>query len=324
MKFGIALVVHDPLDRFSAACALPETLASIESLQGDRQLVVSVNRSAHCPSTAAFVHSWAATRGWVTVVEAENVDGAAASFNMAVGTRLDECDAWMFASSDALFTDQQLLVTLGEAFDRWPTVGAIHPLSTFEDADFANASRERDLAAFLRFLHSPQNAASPIDDVTDPTADGISQLNDDVVSRPLSVGRARRVLPLTAQAMRTSMLRAIGLLDDRWQAGFENMDLALRAYHAGYSSVMLNNAFVYHRRPLFRLLGSYATVPSTPTTQTDLIAGSYDAWLDKWGSTPEMCWDSARYGTMAARLMAPGRRAVPRARKRVLAFRSQR
>ena len=318
MKFGLVLVVHDPLDRFAQPIALPETIASIEALHGDRSLIISVNRPSQCPATTAMLHAWASPRDWVTVIEHEQITGAAASFNAAVGDHLDDCDVWVFTSSDALFVDRYVLMTLGAVFDRWPHIGAAHPMSTFEDADFANSSPLCDHATFLRFLHSPMATAEVNDRVDDPVTEVIATIAAEVRAHPFGVGKARRVLPLTAQALRTSMLREIGLFDDRWEAGYENMDMALRAYRACYASVMVHSGFVYHRRLLFRALGSYSAGVFPSEERADRTAHGRTLWLDKWGTSPEQCWDTARRGAVVAGALTPVRRVVERARRAML------
>jgi GT2 family glycosyltransferase len=207
-------------------------------------------------------------------------------------------------SGDALLVDHDVLDTFSAAFKRWPHVGALHPVSVFEDANDSNYSREWDGETFHRALRSYE--AVGLDDLDeDPFTDRVAALVQACRSRELRVTRPRLVLPLTFWAVRQSVLNAVGLMDERWRFCYENMDFALRAYLAGAESAVVQNAFVFHRRVLFRLMGSYDVSDPQTTQEMDGEA----LWRHKWGRAPGRAWDEARYGVVVSVLLGILRRA---------------
>ena len=290
-------MVHDPSDSFSHPAALAETLSSVEGLYGDFELVVSVNRSPHCPRTSEFVSQWCVSRAWARCLLHEELHGTSASFNSGLAPLADDIDAVVLMSADALLIDHRLLLALTDAFDRWPSVGLVHPVSVFEDADMANFSDEWSAAEFVTLFTSLTPQSDPVALDRELTARG-ERLAHECSSRAPGISGPRAVLPLTFLAMRTTTLSAVGLLDERWSAGYENLDLSLRAYQAGFTSVVVRNAFVMHRRLLFRSLGSYGPEPSEVSSLSGL-----QAWHDKWGADPRAAWYSARFGPCRSRLI---------------------
>ena len=297
MKYQVVLVVHDPSDSFSHPAALAETLSSVEGLYGDFELVVSVNRSPHCPRTSEFVSQWCVSRAWARCLLHEELHGTSASFNSGLAPLADDIDAVVLMSADALLIDHSLLLALTDAFDRWPSVGLVHPVSVFEDADMANFSDEWSAAEFVTLFTSLTPQSDPVALDRELTARG-ERLAHECSSRAPGISGPRAVLPLTFLAMRTTTLSAVGLLDERWSAGYENLDLSLRAYQAGFTSVVVRNAFVMHRRMLFRSLGSYGPAPSGMGS----LSGR-QAWHDKWGADPRTAWYTLRFGPTRGRLL---------------------
>jgi GT2 family glycosyltransferase len=232
MRYCIVLVVYDPHDLYSRPCALPAALRSVESLRGEFRLEVTVNAASRCPGTVAFLRAWCAEREWAHLRVLRDNEGIAAAFNASVYSVLTDYDAFVFMSGDALLVDNAVLQTFSDAFERWQRVGALHPVSVFEDADDANYSTEWDIASFGRALRSWEGSSvsSLLDD---PFSDGVGSLLQVCRSRPLRVTRPHLVLPLTFWAVRASVLLAVGPMDERWRFCYENMDFALRAYLAG-------------------------------------------------------------------------------------------
>jgi hypothetical protein len=326
MRYCIILVVYDPHDAYARSCALPAALQSVESLHGDFRLVVTVNAAERCPRTVAFLQAWCAEREWADVRLHRLNEGIAAAFNASVHGVLADYDAFVFMSGDALLVDHDVLHTFSAAFMRWPRVGALHPVSVFEDANDANYSREWDVTSFGRALRSYE-AAGVSNLEGDPFTDRVAVLVQACRSRNLRVTRPHLVLPLTFWAVRQSVLRAVGPLDERWRFCYENMDFALRAYLAGAESAVVQNTFVFHRRVLFRLLGSmdvsdpqtsvlsqrreherwyYSSEPKTQDTSQEM--GGEALWRRKWGRAPGRAFDEARYGVTLAALLGIVRR----------------
>ena len=77
------------------------------------------------------------------------------------------------------------------------------------------------------------------------------------------------------------------------------------AYLIGAESGVVENAFVFHRRVLFRLLGSNDI--SDPQTTVEEIDGE-TVWRQKWGHSPGRTWDRARYGVIVSSLSGIARR----------------
>ena len=304
MRYCICLTVYDPRDLYSRSCALPSALESVEKLSGDFSLRIAVNAAERCPRTVMFLQTWCDERPWATMQLHTNNDGIAAAFNASVKDALADYDAFVFMSGDALLTDRDVLETFSAAFLKWPRVGALHPVSVFEDAADANFSREWDLAQFHSALDSYRDAS--LDDLEeDPFAERASALSDICRQRTLNVTRPHLVLPLTFWAVRRSVLETTGLMDERWRFCYENMDFALRSYIDGAESAVLQNTFVFHRRLLFRLLGSY-DLDETQTAVPDIDGEAL--WLQKWGCAPGRAWDEARYGVVVSTLSAGVRR----------------
>ena len=297
MKYRIVLVVHDPFDRFSHPAALPKTLAGFDALAGEFELVVSVNRAPNCPRTSNLVATWCASREWATCLLHEQIQGASASFNSGLTSLTDDIGAVVLMSADALLIDHALLDTLSDAFDRSPRVGLAHPVSVFEDNDTANHPREWTGSAFATLFNSLTPESDPVELDRSLTARG-HELAIDCASRPSAVSRPLAALPLTFLAIRASTLSAAGPLDERWRAGYENLDQSLRAYQAGFASVIVRDAFVMHHRLLFRSLGSYGPESSEVSSLCGL-----QAWHDKWGADPRAAWYSARFGPRRSRLI---------------------
>jgi GT2 family glycosyltransferase len=303
MRYCIVLVVYDPHDLYSRPCALPAALRSVESLRGEFRLEVTVNAASRCPGTVAFLRAWCAEREWAHLRVLRDNEGIAAAFNASVYSVLTDYDAFVFMSGDALLVDNAVLQTFSDAFERWQRVGALHPVSVFEDADDANYSTEWDIASFGRALRSWEGSSvsSLLDD---PFSDGVGSLLQVCRSRPLRVTRPHLVLPLTFWAVRASVLLAVGPMDERWRFCYENMDFALRAYLAGAESAVVQKTFVFHRRVLFRLLGSM----DTGDQQTGREMDGEALWRSKWGATPGGAFDRARYGAALAALLGIVRR----------------
>ena len=154
MRYLIILVVYDPQDVYARPCALPMALRSVESLRGDFQLVIQVNAAEQCPSTVAFLQEWCAEHGWAKLqLDLQSKSrGPAAAFNASVHGDVPDYDVFVFMSSDALLVDPDVLNTFSAVFRRWPQVGALHPVSIFEDTDDANYSPEWDIGSFDRAL----------------------------------------------------------------------------------------------------------------------------------------------------------------------------
>lgn len=304
MRYCIVLVVYDPRDAQSRACALPEALRSVESLHGDFSLIVTVNAAERCPRTVAFLRAWSAEREWAHLRLHRSNHGIAAAFNASVHGILDDYDAFVFMSGDALLVDPSVLHILSDAFTRWPAVGALHPVSVFEDAEAANYSPKWDVASFRRVLQR-YAVSDVVDPDGGPSAPPWVAVATDCTRRRLQVTRPHLVLPLTFWAVRRAVLQVVGPLDERWLYGYENMDFALRAYLAGAQSAVVQNTFVFHRRLLYRLLGSM----EVGEAQTSLGLDGQALWLLKWGRPPGSAFDQARFGPTIAGLLGIVRRA---------------
>lgn len=287
----IVMVVHDPQDRYATTGLIDDALAHLDRLHGEFAIVFSVNRPEDTPQTVAALRAWCVLRPRAHLQLNPGNSAVARGFNLAVQPRLADFRAFVFMSADALLVDQAVLVSCLAALDRWPQVGTVHPVSIFEDFEDANFSPSWSNAVFLRLLHeagtAPNRSLGWADDPQSPVA---RKALAKCTGRRMGISRPQSALPLTFWCTRADLLREIGLLDERWDYGYECMDFALRAYRAGRTSVIVRNAFVFHRRLRFRLAGSY----DTTSPGGDSSSRGQQLWLAKWGAPPAAAFDLER------------------------------
>jgi GT2 family glycosyltransferase len=304
MKFTLILVVYDPGDLFTHSRALPVAFESIFTLEGDPDIVVANNTDpAESPRTAAYLKTLPASYPGVRLIEHGRNYGCSGGFNRAVRALADPGDILVYVSCDALIVDPKVLLKMACVFKAKKKVGALHPMSAYEDFGKANVSRAWSYDVYLEEL---DRAGNDPESLTDEPHEAISIVLGDIARR--KPGRLRGPLPqlpLTFYAVRRDLFLSLGGFQEEFIAGWENIDLAFRMYKKGYHSCIMENTFVFHRRLLFRILGQAG---KNQQLIRDVESGE-NVWNRLWdGVPPADAWRDLRHGKIFHRgFLRPGR-----------------
>ncbi|MDD5168434.1 MAG: glycosyltransferase [Syntrophales bacterium] len=316
MKFTLLLVVYDPFDRFSHPRALPVAVDSIFRLEGDVDIAIVNNTDpAKAPNTSAYLRMLAERDSRIRLIELDRNYGCSGGFNRGVNAMDHVNDILVYMSCDALIVDPHVLSKIGEAFGKYAKIGAIHPLSVYEDFNEANYNDDWSFQAFLKLLETVDEDAQVLPDEPEEEINrillGIKREKPSALRYPLPQ------LPLTFYAVRKDVFFDLGGFNEEFIAGWENIDFALRAYKKGYKSAILKNSFVFHRRLLFRGLGQAGQ--NQQILINDVKAGEA-VWNRLWGGIPHAdVFRDLRHGRLLHRgLLKPVREFT-----RYLKFRSR-
>jgi len=282
MKYTLLLVVYDPFDRFSHPRALPAAIESLSLLEEDVDVAIVNNTDpAQAPVTSAYLRRLAGTGARIRLIELDRNYGCSGGFNRGVKALGQLNDILVYMSCDALIVDPHLLSKMGQAFGRHKKVGALHPLSVYEDYDAANTTRDWSFQAFLKLLETVGEASQALPD--EPQEEIKAILQGISREKPSALRSPLPQLPLTFYAVRKEVFSDLGGFNEAFVAGWENIDFALRAYQKGYKSAILKDTFIFHRRLLFRMLGQAGQ--NQQLLINDVKAGEV-VWNRLWGGVP--------------------------------------
>ncbi|MCL5103756.1 MAG: glycosyltransferase [Armatimonadetes bacterium] len=310
ISFSIILVVYDPWDRFIHPKALPEALAGLDRIEGNFELVLVNNHDpSKCPSTTEFLRKTATKRPRTKLVELTKNIGCSGGFNRGFEASDPDTEAIVCMSCDTLTVDPKALTRIADVFTKYPRIGLAHPVSIYEDGPHCNYSHNWSMAHFQERVKG-LDYAQVDENCTEAGPELIEEMVADVTARPCKPIYPVTTLPLTFLAIRRSLYESLGGFDERFVAGYENNDFSLRALQAGYCSSVVNNAFVLHRRILFRQLGQ-AGVGQELLISTVADGGRY--WNEKWGREFIDLFDEARWGPFLGRYVLRPARGLRRA-----------
>jgi GT2 family glycosyltransferase len=280
MTFTIILVVYDPYDRFTHPQALLPAIESIFTLEGSMEIVIVNNMDpVQSPCTSAFLKTLPDIYPRIRLIELDRNYGCSGGFNRGIQALTDLGDVLVYMSCDALIVDPKILLKMASVFETRKKIGAVHPLSVYEDSDDANVSREWSFQAFLKVLgeteENPERLPAEQEEVI------ASVLREVEREKPMTVRGPLSQLPLTFYAVRKSIFLDMKGFNEEFIAGWENIDFALRMYKRGYHSAIMKDAFVFHRRLLFRILGQAGE--NQQILLNDVRAGEA-VWNRIWGS----------------------------------------
>jgi GT2 family glycosyltransferase len=305
MKFTLILVVYDPGDLFTHPRALPAAIESIFALEGDADIVIANNTDpALSPRTSAYLKALPVSCPGVRLIEHGRNYGCSGGFNRAVRALDNPGDILIYMSCDALIVDAKLLLKMERVFTSKKKIGALHPLSVYEDFGKANVSSQWSYDAFIEDLERIDQDPRRLPDEPDEAIDAI--LSDIAREKPGALRGPLPQLPLTFYAVRRDLFLSMGGFNEEFIAGWENIDIALRMYKKGYRSAVMKDAFVFHRRLLFRILGQAGQ--NQQLLISDVESGEA-VWNRLWGGMPHAdAWRDLRHGKILHRcLLRPGR-----------------
>ena len=282
MKYTLLLVVYDPFDRFTHPRALPVAIESLLRLEAEVDIaVVNNTEPVQAPTTSAYLRTLPAMDSRIRLIELDRNYGCSGGFNRGVKALDRVHDILVYMSCDAFIVDPQVLAKIGQAFGRYRKIGALHPLSVYEDFDQANVSRAWSFQAFLDVLETTDENSPELPGEPQEAIKGILE----VIQRekPSAVRSPMPQLPLTFYAVRKEVFMELGGFNEAFVAGWENIDFALRAYRRGYRSAILKDTFIFHRRLLFRMLGQAGQ--NQEILINDVKAGEA-VWNRLWGGVP--------------------------------------
>lgn len=304
-------MIHDLYDTFTKHNALQSLINSLGILQGQYELILVLNNSdTGCPRTAGYLNHVASTRPGTRLVATGENRGCGAGFNHGARFASDDASTLVYVSPDALVVDPHILAKMETVLGMKPRVGCIHPLSVYEDAATYNYSREYSAPAFYKKAIYSDGRGNP--PPSGQEQEEMRAICSDVLSRPMRTVDSSRYFPLTFLGIRRSVFDALNGFDEGFFAGGENMDFPLRALQRGFRSVVLANSFIYHRRILFRYLGS-----GGKDRDLDRIgARRFDQyWMRKWGVSPEDAYREIVFGRMTFRhIVSPALKLLRRLR----------
>jgi len=170
---------------------------------------------------------------------------------------------------------------MAAVFEARKKIGALHPLSVYEDFGEANVSREWSFQAFLKVLGETEANPELLPVGQDELIAAV--LREVEREKPMAVRGPLPQLPLTFYAVRKSIFLDLKGFNEEFIAGWENIDFALRMYKRGYQSAIMKDAFVFHRRLLFRILGQAGE--NQQILLNDVRDGEV-VWKRIWGNVP--------------------------------------
>lgn len=305
MTFTLVLVVYDPCDLFTHPRALPAALESIFTLEGDLEIVVVNNTDpARSPVTSAYLKSLPAQYPRIRLIELDRNYGCSGGFNRGIRALKNPGDILIYMSCDALIVDPKMLLKMAAVFETQKKIGALHPLSVYEDFGEANVSRDWSFDAFLKVLEKSDQDPQQLPD--EPREAIASILRDVAREKTGALRGPLPQLPLTFYALRKDLFFSLNGFNEEFIAGWENIDMALRMYKKGYRSAIMKDTFIFHRRLLFRILGQAGQ--NQQLLLQDVQNGEA-VWNRLWGGIPHAdVWRDLRHGKILHRcLLRPGR-----------------
>ncbi len=305
MTFTLVLVVYDPGDLFTHPRALPAAIESIFTLEGDVEIVIVNNTDpALSPVTSAYLKTLPPAYPRIRLVELDRNYGCSGGFNRGIRALENPGDILVYMSCDALIVDPKILSKMAAVFGAQKKIGALHPLSVYEDFGEANVSRNWSFDAFLKVLEESDQDPQRLP--AEPTEAIASILRDIGLEKSGALRGPLPQLPLTFYAVRKDLFFSLNGFNEEFIAGWENIDMALRMYKKGYRSAIMKDAFVFHRRLLFRILGQAGQ--NQQLLINDVQNGEV-VWNRLWGGVPHAdVWRDLRHGKILHRcLLRPGR-----------------
>ncbi|MDQ5984340.1 MAG: hypothetical protein CSYNP_00033 [Syntrophus sp. SKADARSKE-3] len=282
MTFTLVLVVYDPYDRFSHPRALPAAIESIFTLEGDVDVVLVNNTDpAQAPLTSEYLKRLPEKYPRIRLIELDRNYGCSGGFNRGIRALDNPGDILVYMSCDALIVDPKVLLKMGAVFGKHKKIGALHPLSIYEDSNEANVSRNWSFQAFLKVLDETGEDLKHLP--AEPEGAIAAILEDIGREKPGAMRVPLSQLPLTFYAVRKALFLELKGFNEEFIAGWENIDFALRMYKLGYKSAIMKDAFVFHRRLLFRALGQAGQ--NQQILLNDVRAGEA-VWNRLWGGVP--------------------------------------
>ncbi len=298
MRFSIFLIVFDPSDLLSHPEALPKTIESIFILEGPFDvIIVNANNPYKTPKTTKFLRSVAKNTGF-NLIEMDKNYGCGGSFNKAVRSMSSVNDILVYMSPDAFIIDPKMICKIADAFGSNLSIGAIHPLSNFEDFNKCNYSKDWSADSFRNLL---KNSGHTIENLPHEPMDEIYNILKKVEKNKKILDFPMPQLPLTFYAIKRDVFFELNGFNEEFMAGYENIDIAIRAYQKGYKSAILRNTFIYHRRLIFRIFGSAGE--NEVILKTHLNNGAL-AWNRIWqGQSQDEVFCDIRYGKLINRMI---------------------
>lgn len=290
--YSIVLLVYDPYDVFTVPDALPAAIGSIDVLATKAELVlVNNSRVELCPLTSAYLREVVNGRENTKLIEIGANLGCAGGFNRGAAAADPRSDVIVCMSVDALIVDPDTLGKMSMVLCRYPNIGFVHPYSIYEDEDKYNVSPKFSLAAYRSNVKFGDGTDVDLKPELSPVE--IDDILNKIGARPSRPIYPTLGVPLTFLGARKRLFEELNGFDEHFYAGGENQDIVLRALSIGYSAAVVNNAFVCHRRMLFRALGQAGKAQEF-TTRGAAQAISY--FQRKWGRLPQDIFRELRFG----------------------------
>ncbi len=289
---SIVLVIYDPYDVYASSGALTEAVNSLDCLQGSPELIlVNNNNPALVPKTSAYLREVAYGRAGTRLVETGGNLGCSGGFNRGAELANAASRILIYMSGDAFVTDPAILWRFSEVFSRYSRIGLAHPMSIYEDHEEFNFSRQYSARAF--FARAQYSDGANISLTQNNFSEEIARLTAAVTSRQFRVRYPVISVPLTFLAIRRDLFDRLQGFDQGFLAGGENLDFTLRALQSGYAAAVVTNSFVFHRRLLFRSLGSAGKNHEAETAGRERFLAH---WNSKWGRSPLDVYREIFYG----------------------------
>lgn len=238
---------------------LDACLRSIEMTAGDTSDVLVVDDFSPDDDLKNGLHHMTERIGGEVVFKPENT-GFSRTVNVGLRRALQEGRDVVLCNADIEFDhtkdwlDRMLTQTASDGSDLAPIVGArlLYPDGRIQHAGVYFSLLTRSFGHI--YQHGPGNL---------PEA-----------NRP-------RVCPVTGalQLIRHSTLEKLGLYDERFRMGFEDVDYCVRAWKEGLESVYAPGVIATHHESVFR---------STQDPKSKLARWQHESWLyfaEKWGSS---------------------------------------
>jgi len=292
-------VVLDHHDTYDSANVLSEALDSLRMLRGDYEVVlINNNDPLSTPRTTARLKILKTSSPKYKLVETGENKGCAGGFNAGAAAADPDSEILIYMSPDALIVDPDALICFEHVFGKYPKVGLAHPVSIYEDANDYNFSEEYSPAGFYQKVTYSDGNPQVLFEST----------SRDEIDRMLSIVKASRLnpkhptwsVPLTFLAIRKSVYDMTGPFDEMFLCGGENTDFTLRALKKGYSACVVPNSLIFHRRLLFRYLGSGGKSSELVTKGLELFNTH---WKEKWNGTQMNCFMEIRYGKLTYHIL---------------------
>jgi GT2 family glycosyltransferase len=203
-----------------------ECLASLAAQTYERHVVIVVDNGSEDGSPAALKAKWGNEIRWVALTRNT---GAAAGWNRGIEACLDEGAEYVLLCNNDISLDKKLIEKLVAAAIARPDMAILSPMISYYDRPgtlwFAGGSYWRHLGLTT---HKGMNL-----EVGRKTEPGVVAPTDYV--------------PTCAALVAREAIEAVGLFDERFFFGHEDVDWALRAARLGWSAGLLAEPLVRHK-----------------------------------------------------------------------------